>query len=65
MRWPLGVKPRYNAHDMVCKTGGDYRFYGKVRAVFLKNSGALRYVVENEDGMLFIFSEAQLEPWEK
>ena len=47
--------------DKVKKTSGDYKFYGKIVSVFYKKSGARRIVVENEDGMLFIFNEKQLE----
>lgn len=46
--------------DRVEKTGGDYTFRGLVVAVFRKRSGAVRLVVENADGLLFIFSETQL-----
>ena len=46
--------------DRVTKITGDYRFTGVVVAVFAKLSGATRYVVENEDGVLHIFSEKNL-----
>jgi hypothetical protein len=42
------------------KTGGDYRFAGEVRAVFTKRNGVVRYVVENDDGILHIFSAANI-----
>jgi hypothetical protein len=42
----------------VIKTGGDYRFSGVVVAVFTKKSGVIRYVVENDEGILHIFSAA-------
>jgi putative ribosome biogenesis GTPase RsgA len=51
--------------DRVEKTGGDYTFRGYVVAVFVKRSGAVRLVVENADGLLFIFSEAQLRFWKE
>lgn len=48
-------------NDYVEKVGGDYTFRGFVVAMFNKRrSGAVRYVVENDDGVLHIFSEAQL-----
>lgn len=47
--------------DKVEKSGGDYFFAGHVVAVFPKLSGVLRYVVEDERGLLFIFNERQLE----
>jgi len=42
------------------KIGGDYRFEGEIVAVFNKRNGAVRYVVENDDGILHIFSAANL-----
>lgn len=44
----------------VKKIDGDYVFFGTIRAVFLKGSGAQRYVVENADGILHIFSSKNL-----
>ena len=46
--------------DMVAKVGGDYAFAGVVVASFAKLGGAHRYVVENSDGLLHIFSAAPL-----
>lgn len=48
---------------MVYKPKG-YRFIGPVVAAFTKTTGEVRYVVENSDGMLHIFSGAQLAPIE-
>jgi len=48
--------------DAVRKTGGDYRFEGVVVGIIVKLSGAIRYVVEDERGLLFIFNETQLLP---
>ena len=38
--------------------------YGKgvIVAAFTKMNGTVRYVGENEDGLLFIFNEAAIEP---
>lgn len=47
------------------KTGGDYNFKGEIVAVFSKKSGAVRYVGENEDGLLFIFNHASIIPLER
>jgi hypothetical protein len=44
----------------VRKVVGDYDFDGVVVAVFQKKNGLIRYVVENEAGILHIFSEKQL-----
>ncbi len=48
--------------NRVLKTGGDYSFEGEVVAVFKKRSRVWRVVVENNDGILHIFSPAQLTP---
>lgn len=46
----------------VRKVTGDYRFDGVVVAVFHKRNGTdFRYVVENDDGILHIFSRKNLE----
>jgi len=50
----------FAAGDKVRKVGGDYRFPGTVVAVFQKLSGAIRYVVEDDRGVLHIFSERNL-----
>lgn len=50
--------------DRVRKSGGDYTFEGKVVTVFQKridHGGALRCVVEDDRGLLFIFKPSQLE----
>jgi hypothetical protein len=46
--------------DRVVKDSGDYTFEGQVRNRFRKTSGALRYVVEDDRGLLFIFNQRQL-----
>lgn len=46
--------------DAVEKVGGDYSFSGVVVAVVVKRSGAIRYVVEDSRGLLFIFNGGQL-----
>lgn len=51
---------KFRRGQQVVKDGGDYTFRGVVVAVFTKQSGKVRYVVENADGILHIFSEAQL-----
>lgn len=49
--------------ERVEKTGGDYRFVGEVVAAFRKRNGkSIRFVVENDDGVLHIFSDGQLSP---
>ena len=49
---PVGTK--------VIKSGGDYTFDGVVVAEFPKKSGAMRYVVENNEGILHIYSAKNL-----
>lgn len=46
----------------VQKTTGDYKFNGIVVAEFEKLNGDKRLVVENEEGILHIFSEQNLKP---
>lgn len=50
----------FNKGDRVEKRKGDYTFNGVVVARFAKRSGAERYVVEDDRGLLFIFSQGQL-----
>ena len=49
-----------NIGDKVIKEGGDYVFKGVIVCMFKKKSGAVRVVVENDDGILHIFSEKNL-----
>lgn len=51
---------KFAVGDRVVKDGGDYTYRGTIVAVFNKLSGVERIVVENEDGMLFIFNAGQL-----
>lgn len=46
--------------DRVSKVGGDYRFDGIVVAAFLKTSKQRRYVVEDDRGILHIYSDKNL-----
>jgi hypothetical protein len=46
--------------DKVQKVGGDYAFVGVVVSAFGKHSGQVRYVVEDDRGILHIFSEKNL-----
>jgi hypothetical protein len=50
----------FAVRDRVEKVGGDYRYEGEVVAAFRKRSGVVRYVVEDDRGLLFIFSQANL-----
>jgi len=50
----------FNVYDRVEKVGGDYTFKGVVVAAFPKLSGAIRYVVEDDRGILHIYSEKNL-----
>lgn len=51
----------FNVGDRVEKVTGDYVFRGVVVSVFKKRNGLVRVVVENQDGLLHIFSETNLE----
>jgi hypothetical protein len=58
---PLPSEIVFTVGDHVTKTSGDYRFDGVVVAAFVKLDGrSWRYVVENRDGVLHIFSGKQL-----
>jgi hypothetical protein len=50
----------FNEGDKVVKLSGDYTFRGVVVSRFHKRSGAPRYIVENDDGVVHIFSANQL-----
>lgn len=50
----------FEVGQRVVKTGGDYTFAGVVIARFTKRSGAVRYAVENDDGIVHIFNGKQL-----
>lgn len=52
--------PLFYFGDRVSKVGGDYRFEGEIRGVVTKLFGALRYVVEDDRGVLHVFSAKQL-----
>lgn len=54
------LRPAITVGAHVVKEGGDYQYEGIVVCVFEKTSGHWRLVVENRDGMLFIFNEQQL-----
>lgn len=60
-----GKPTLYRTGDPVKKSGGDYQFSGNIVTSFLKRNGALRYVVEDSRGLLFIFNHNQLEPWDQ
>lgn len=45
---------------MVHKIGGDYTFEGWIVAAFMKRSGAMRYVVEDDRGILHVYSAKNL-----
>lgn len=51
---------KFNVGDLVVKETGDYTFEGWVISVFMKRSGKVRYVVENPQGILHIFSNGNL-----
>jgi hypothetical protein len=56
----MNEEPTFDVGDCVSKLRGDYSFDGVVVATFNKLSGARRYVVENRDGVLHIFSGSNL-----
>lgn len=56
-----GTDYEFNLHDLVSKIGGDYSFDGKVVSRFKKLSGVNRYVVEDDRGVLHVYSSKNLE----
>jgi hypothetical protein len=51
--------------QLVEKVGGDYQFVGNIVAKFSKLSGAVRYVVEDDRGVLHVYSAKILRIKEK
>jgi len=56
------MEPKYQVGQQFEKIGGDYHFRGTIVAAFTKLNGTIRYVGENEDGLLFIFNEGAISP---
>ena len=56
----LEIGSEFNVGDKVSKVGGDYRFDGTVVAAFRKLSGVVRFVVEDDRGVLHIYSAKNL-----
>ena len=50
----------FQVGDAVAKIGGDYRFEGVVVTRFAKLSGAVRFVVEDDRGVLHVYSAKNL-----
>ena len=53
--------PTFVVGDPVEKVGGDYQFEGSVVSVFKKLSGITRLVVEDDRGVLHVYSEGNLQ----
>lgn len=51
---------KFSVGDKVEKVGGDYTFVGVVVSAFKKLSGVDRYVVEDDRGILHVYSEKNL-----
>lgn len=51
------MNTQFKIGDLVEKVGGDYTFIGTVVSVFPKLSGAIRLVVEDDRGVLHVYSE--------
>lgn len=54
------MQSQFKTGDLVSKVGGDYTFDGTVVAVFTKLSGSIRLVVEDDRGVLHVYSEKNL-----
>ena len=55
------MRTKFAVGDKVKKVGGDYTFEGEVVAAFRKLSGVIRYVVEDDRGVLHVYSDKVLE----
>lgn len=55
------LETHFEVGDKVRKVGGDYSFDGTVVAAFMKLSGLIRYVVEDDRGVLHIYAARNLE----
>jgi len=54
------VKLDWDPLKRITVTGGDYSYEGYIVCVFLKKRGGLRFVVEDDNGRLFIHNAKQL-----
>jgi hypothetical protein len=50
----------FNVDDKVKRVNSDYTFVGTIVAKFNKLSGEVRYVVEDDRGVLFIWNESNM-----
>jgi len=54
------IMSEFKVGDQVEKVGGDYQFKGTVVSVFKKLSEKIRYVVEDDRGVLHVYSAKNL-----
>ncbi|MBS67249.1 MAG: hypothetical protein Tp170SUR191951_43 [Prokaryotic dsDNA virus sp.] len=54
-----GARPGTHIGRRVQKRSGDYDFDGQIRAVIIKRSGAVRYAVEDDRGLLLVMNAKQ------
>ena len=57
---PRTITKPFDRGDHVSKVGGDYKFDGRIVSIFPKLSGAIRVVVEDDRGVLHVYSEKNL-----
>lgn len=57
---PKPITKSFESGDYVSKVGGDYKFDGRIVSIFPKLSGAIRIVVEDDRGVLHVYSEKNL-----
>ena len=57
---PRPLAKPFDRGDHVSKVGGDYKFDGRIVSIFPKLSGAIRVVVEDDRGVLHVYSEKNL-----
>ncbi len=58
------MEEKFYLNQKVEKVGGDYTFVGRVVSRFQKLSGVIRYVVEDDRGVLHVYSGKNLKLYE-
>lgn len=59
-RLEAAIKAKPQIGQKVRKRTGDYQFDGEIIAVIRKKSGAIRYAVEDDRGLVLIMNERQV-----
>lgn len=51
--------------DRIIKDQGDYQFVGTIIGILTKRSGAIRYAIEDDRGLILIMNDKQFNIMEK